>query len=33
MAWYWQALNNYPASTFARAGIDRLNAKVLPDAK
>ena len=33
LAWYLQARKKYPASTFARAGIDRLSAKVLPDAK
>lgn len=32
LAWYLQARKKYPASTFARAGIDRLSAKVLPDA-
>ena len=33
LAWYLQARKKNPASTFARAGIDRLSAKVLPDAK
>jgi hypothetical protein len=33
LAWYLQARKKYPASTFARAGIDRLSAQVLPDAK
>jgi hypothetical protein len=33
LSWYLQARKKYPASTFARAGIDRLSAKVLPDAK
>ena len=33
LAWYLQARKKYPASTFARAGIERLSAKVLPDAK
>lgn len=33
LAWYLQARKKYPASTFARDGIDRLSAKVLPDAK
>jgi hypothetical protein len=33
LAWYLQARRKYPASTFARSGIDRLSAQVLPDAK
>jgi hypothetical protein len=33
LAWYLQARKKYPASTFARDGIDRLSVKVLPDAK
>lgn len=33
LAWYLQARKKYPASTFAREGIDRLSAKVLPNAK
>ena len=33
LAWYLQARKKYPASTFARDGIDRMSAKVLPDAK
>ncbi|MEI8294541.1 MAG: hypothetical protein WCG66_11265 [bacterium] len=33
LAWYLQARKKYPASTLARDGIDRLSAKVLPDAK
>lgn len=33
LAWYLQARKKYPASTFARAGIERLSSKVLPDAK
>ena len=33
LAWYLQARKKYPASTFARAGIDRLSAQVLPDAR
>ena len=33
LAWYLQARKKYPASTFALAGIDRLSAQVLPDAK
>lgn len=33
LAWYLQARKKYPASTFAREGIDRLSVKVLPDAK
>jgi len=33
LAWYLKARQIYPASTFAKAGIQRLGAKVLPDAK
>ncbi len=33
LAWYLQARKKYPASTSAREGIDRLSAKVLPNAK
>lgn len=33
LAWYLQARKKYPASTFSRDGIDRMSAKVLPDAK
>ena len=33
LAWYLKARQIYPASTFAKSGIERLGAKVLPDAK
>ena len=33
LAWYLQARKKYPASQFAREGIVRLSAQVLPDAK
>ena len=33
LAWYLKARQIYPASSFARSGIERLGAKVLPDAK
>lgn len=33
LAWYLKARRIYPASTFAKSGIERLGAKVLPDAK
>ena len=33
LAWYLKARQIYPASTFAKAGIQRLGTKVLPDAK
>ena len=33
LAWYLKARQIYPASSFAKAGIQRLGAKVLPDAK
>lgn len=33
LAWYLLARKKYPASTFAREGIDRLGAQILPDAR
>lgn len=33
LAWYLKARQIYPASTFAKSGIQRLGTKVLPDAK
>jgi len=33
LAWYLKARKNYPASDFARQGIERINARLLPDAK
>jgi len=33
LAWYLKAQKNYPASDFARDGIERINAQLLPDAK
>jgi hypothetical protein len=33
LAWYLKARQIYPASTFAKAGIQRLGQQVLPDAK
>ena len=33
LAWYLKAQKNYPASDFARQGIERLNPQILPDAK
>ncbi|MFZ4775426.1 MAG: hypothetical protein ACOYM3_08700 [Terrimicrobiaceae bacterium] len=33
LAWYLKAQKNYPASDFARQGIERINAQLLPDAK
>ena len=33
LTWYLKARQIYPASTFAKAGIQRLGTKVLPDAK
>ena len=33
LAWYLKARQLYPASTFAKAGIQRLGQQVLPDAK
>ena len=33
LAWYLKARQIYPASTFAKAGIQRLGTKVLPEAK
>jgi hypothetical protein len=33
LAWYLQARRKYPASSFARAGIDRLSKQVLPHTK
>jgi len=33
LAWYLKAQKNYPASEFARNGIERINTRILPDAK
>lgn len=33
LAWYLKAQKNYPASEFARQGIERINTRLLPDAK
>ena len=33
LAWYLKAQKIYPASDFARQGIERINARLLPDAK
>jgi hypothetical protein len=33
LSWYLKARRIYPASTFAKAGIERLSVKVLPGAK
>ena len=33
LAWYLKAQKNYPASDFARQGIERINTQILPDAK
>jgi hypothetical protein len=33
LAWYLKARQIYPASSFAKSGIERLGAKVLPDAR
>ena len=33
LAWYLKAQKNYPASEFARNGIERTNTRILPDAK
>ncbi len=33
LAWYLKAQKEYPASDFARQGIERINAQILPDAK
>jgi len=33
LAWYLKAQKNYPASEFARRGIEKINAQLLPDAK
>ncbi|MEI6032794.1 MAG: hypothetical protein WCS65_00770 [Verrucomicrobiae bacterium] len=33
LAWYLKARKNYPASDFARQGIERINVQLLPDAK
>jgi hypothetical protein len=33
LAWYLKAQKNYPASDFARQGIERINTRILPDAK
>ena len=33
LAWYLKALKQYPASDFAKDGIERLSAQVLPDAR
>ena len=33
LAWYLKARKNYPASDFARQGIERITARILPDAK
>jgi len=33
LAWYLKAQKDYPASDFARQGIERLNTQLLPDAK
>lgn len=33
LAWYLKAQKNYPASDFARQGIERIDAQLLPDAK
>jgi len=33
LAWYLKAQKDYPASDFARQGIERINTQILPDAK
>lgn len=33
LAWYLKAQKKYPASDFARQGIERINARLFPDAK
>ena len=33
LSWYLKARRIYPASTFAKSGIERLSAKILPGAK
>jgi len=33
LAWYLKAQRNYPASEFAKEGIERINKDILPDAK
>jgi tetratricopeptide (TPR) repeat protein len=33
LAWYLKAQKTYPASDFARQGIERINTRILPDAK
>lgn len=33
LAWYLKAQKEYPASDFARQGIERINGQILPDAK
>jgi hypothetical protein len=33
LAWYLKAREKYPASRFARDGIERVGAQVLPEAK
>ena len=33
LAWYLRAQKSYPASEFARNGIERINSRLLPDAK
>ena len=33
LAWYLKALKQYPASDFAKDGIQRISAKILPDAR
>ncbi len=33
LAWYLKARKNYPASDFARQGIERISTQILPDAK
>jgi len=33
LAWYLKARKSYPASDFARQGIERINARLFPDAK
>ena len=33
LAWYLKAQKDYPASDFARQGIERINTQLLPDAK
>ena len=33
LAWYLKAQKDYPASDFARQGIERINSRILPDTK